>query len=192
MLAFLAGCDVLGKGTQEALYKLPKGKRMLVFVDVHVGAEVPVDVPAELGQKIADHLYQYKAADSFVSQQKLVSLRANGEAFSKMSIEDVARETGADVVVFVELLEFYAKAVSEGQLTAGQAQGFVKVVDAHGNRLWPPGAETPGANVGATVPEKLAEEQELTKVRRTLLLDLAARVGRAFHDYDKEDKDAAR
>lgn len=190
LVLLLAGCDALGKGKQEALYTIPKNKRVLILVEPHPGRDVPADVPPALTQAIADHLYRYQAAGEFVSQQKLMDLRRDPVAFGNLSIQDIGHRTGADVVLYVDLLTFAPEEISAGQLTKGEALALFKLVDASGLRLWPAGAD-PGSTVRASVPEQYIEQQSLTVVKRRLINSLAVQVGRVFHQYDKEDKGVA-
>ncbi len=122
-VAALGGCDMMGKGTQKALFKLPEGKRVLVMVDPRPSSNAPIDVPVALGQAISQYLYQHRVADSFVAQARLTELRKN-EQFARMGIADIARATDSDLVVFVDLVSFNAEMLSEGQVTQGVARGW--------------------------------------------------------------------
>ncbi len=65
-LYFLGG----GKGTQDARYALPKGKRVLVFVDAPLSVELPPNYSQSLGEKISNHLYKYNATDTLFPQSR--------------------------------------------------------------------------------------------------------------------------
>ena len=80
MAAALGGCELLyflgGKGQQPALFDLPKGKRVLVLVDVPANTEAPPTFATTLATHISDHIYRNEGADHLVGQERLEELRA--------------------------------------------------------------------------------------------------------------------
>ena len=193
LLAFtLSGCQMLymfaGKGSQEALYVIPKGARVLIFVDVRPTAHMPAEGPLVLGEKIADHLFRHKAADNFVAQQRLSEVRRLDD-FRKMGIADIARATDADVVLHVDVIQYTANTISDSSISEGSAAALVKVVDRQGNRLWPPEGTAMGAPVQARLDPLLTEQRDLNAVHKELAELLTIRIGRMFHAYDLEDKE---
>ncbi|MEI8194271.1 MAG: hypothetical protein WCI73_00010 [Phycisphaerae bacterium] len=194
----LGGCEALymmtGKGGQEALYKLPKKSRILVCVDPRAVSGMPADAPARLGQLIAEHMYQYKAGEEFVAQARLSELRKNprfnpANPVERMGIADIAAATDADVVVFVDVLQFNIENISGGEVNQGNATAMVKVLDKNGKRLWPAETEPLGYQITAMAAPSLSEEGGAAAVQAKLLKDLALRAGRLFHSYDLEDKE---
>src|SRR5687768_13943965 len=107
----LAGCEILyfmgGKGSEPALYTIPKDKRVLVLVDIHEGVTVPPAFAAGLGEKISTHLFRNNGADHLVSQDRVIALQKDDpEAFKKMGVADIARGTDADIVLVVYVTMF--------------------------------------------------------------------------------------
>jgi len=190
-LGVLGGCDMFGKGTQKAEFKLPEKARILVMVDPRPASNTPIDVPAALGETINRYLYKHNVGENFVAQARLTELRKNPQ-FARMGIADIAKATDADVVVFLDLVRFSADTQSEGQLTEGFAQGLVKVVDGRGQRLWPAETEVLGQEVQAVVAPNFASDMSVVQVRQALIDGMAIHTGRLFHDYDKEDKEVAK
>jgi hypothetical protein len=187
----LASCQALyfltGKGDQDALFKLPKDKRALVFVDSLPSITLPPDYARNLGKMISDHIYKYKGADEMVGQDRLNILR-NDPAFSKMGIADVARATNADLVIWVNIVTFNVTESTDQMVSQGDVDAMVKVVDSDGVRMWPKNDVAGTAVHGHTDPS-LMEEQ--TKGGMTGAIDdqLTVRVGRMFHKYSLDDPD---
>ena len=147
LLASLAGCNVLGalssgKGTVKAEATLPPKARVLVFVDPRPQTQMTPESEALLAEAIMNHLWKYKAADNFVPQQQVVLARARhaeandfAAAAGKVGTADVARETGADVVIHVDVVDYMMPQLSESQITIGYATVLVKVMDKNGNPI---------------------------------------------------------
>ncbi len=190
----LPSCEALyligGKGKADAIYELPKNKRVLVFVDPRQTSRMPADIPYTLGEAITDHLFKFKAADQFVGQQQLAEARRS-DRFEKFGLADVARAAGADVVLHIDVIQWKVEATSDNSLTEGAAAVVVKVVDSNGTRLWPPEGVL-GAPVEAHISPQLTDTQNIESVNRALLALLTVRVGRIFHSYDLENKEITR
>src|SRR4051812_8628708 len=102
----LAGCELLylmgGKGSQAALYTIPKEKRVLVLVDVHESVTAPPAFASGLGEKISTHLFRNNGADHLVSQDRLIALQQEDPAaYKKMGVADIAKAADADMVLVV-------------------------------------------------------------------------------------------
>jgi hypothetical protein len=191
----LSSCQALyflgGKGTQPALYTLPKASRILVFVDPRSTVSAPVDFPSALGEKIAAHLYKYGVADKFVAQERLTALSRDHAKFATMGIADVARATEADVVIYVDLISYEVNAISDESIAQGSVHVLVKVLDHNGDRLWPKDAPT-GIETGAKIDPALTTDRDQAAVLKMLTDTLAIHVGRMFQKYDAEDPVLAR
>jgi hypothetical protein len=186
----LSSCQALyflgGKGTQPALYTLPKEARILVFVDTRPTLSPPVDFPSALGEKIAAHLYKYGLANKFVAQERLTALRRDHAKFSTMGIADVARATEADVVLYVDLISYEVNAISDESIAQGSVHVLVKVLNHDGTRLWPKDAPA-GIETAAQLDPALTTDRDLPAVLKMLTDTLAMHVGRMFQKYDAED-----
>ena len=103
--------------------------------DPRPAAQMTPESEAMLAEAIMNHLWKYKAADNFVSQQQIVLARARHleqNDFSALGTADVARETGADIVIHVDVVDYMMPQMSENQITIGYAQTLIKVVDKNG------------------------------------------------------------
>lgn len=180
----LAGCLVDDTNYQDALYKLPEKSRVLVWVDPRSTADMPVDTAPALGQSIAQDLYTYKVAGTFVAQSRLSAIRQDPK-YKEYGIADVARLTDADLVVYVDMLTFHVTSLSSGQLTEGGAEAVIKVVDKNGKRLWPDNLSALGYPVTAHVDINVSEDQSTSAVRTDLIANMTKKVGQLFHKWDK-------
>ena len=124
-MAALGGCSILGalssgKGTVKAEATVPSGSLVLVFVDPRPETQMSPEKQMDLAEAIVKHLYKYRAADRFVAQQQLVILRSEHQADfdnRKIGVADVARETGADVVIHVDVIDYSTPQLSENQIS---------------------------------------------------------------------------
>ncbi len=184
----LAGCDIMGKGTTQAVFTLPPKARVLVAVDPRPTSGMPIDGPIQMGKLITDELVLYKGAELVVDQGRLTDLRRDPD-YKKMGIADIAVATGADVVIYVDVLTFHVATISDGQVTQGDATATVKVVDRNGTRLWPPLTDVLGFQVQTSVLPGFTDQMPPDHVKNKMVKDLAAYAARLFYKYDREDKD---
>lgn len=189
----LGGCELaalaMGSGSKPALYKFEKNKRILVLVDVKDTVTPPPTFATTLADKIGAHLIRYKAADNLVSQSALVDLQQRDPAaFKKMSMADIARALGADVVLDVYLTQLDIPITTDGNASLdSDGEAYVKVVSRDGNRLFP--GEENGSHVTAHVNGGLLSDQAVPDIQKQLLDQFALVVGRMFHSYSLDDKD---
>lgn len=190
-LVTLAGCEFLyfaqGKGSQPAMYTIPKNARVLVFVDPRPHTRMSPELVTLLGEGIGQHLFTYQAADRFVAQQRLTALRRDGDAFSKMGIADIARACEADIVIHVDVRQYKVVTSEDAQVAEGGAETVVKVVSASGERLFP-AQPTEGVAVLAQVGTALTDLRSVADAEREMIGLLKVRTGRLFHKWDVEDK----
>jgi hypothetical protein len=115
--------------------------------------------------------------------------------FPDMSIPDVARKVDADIVIYIDILNFQLRVESGGEVTSGVAEAAVKVIDRDGKRLWPTdeGAASPlGQSVAAEIEQNMADVRSLNATREELLKRMTTRIGRLFHDWSSEDREIAK
>ena len=190
----LTGCELLGffagHGSQKALFDLPKDKRVLVLVDVRPELTVPPTFAITLGDRISSYLFRNKATDKLVGQDRLLDLRRDDARFRKMGVADIAATVDADVVIVAYVVSLDVGTSTDGTVTQGAALVTVKVVDRSGDRLWP--GDAAGTRVEARVDPAFASDRDKAQVYKELGDLLTVRVGRMFHKYSLEDRDATR
>lgn len=183
----LGGCElaylIAGNGSHAALYKLPKKNRILVLVDTSASSQISIHAMATLMTLVNQTLYQRKCANRFVPAYRIVALqRRDPEKYHAMGIADIARAVHANDVIYVYIKRFDVTIESAGQLTKGNADAQVKVVEADGTRLWPK-TGSPGLSVTARVPTGTAVSQSSQTVQSEMVTILARRISRIFYRY---------
>lgn len=183
LAAAMPGCDaMMGRPKQAARYQLPKGKRVLVLVDVDPGVSLPPAYATNMADRIGSLLFTNKAVDQLVPQGQLLALQQKDPAkFSGMGTADIAREIGADIVVVVRLRYLQTPKSVDGAVVWGDAQTYVRVVDRNGALLWP--GQLPGMEVIAHVNEVEVEVRDVPQVLKDLADQLSTRIGRIFYEW---------
>ncbi|HEY4328367.1 MAG TPA: hypothetical protein VGN88_01425 [Phycisphaerae bacterium] len=195
LVAFLIsspGCELLyfaaGKGKTKAQYTLPKGKRVLILVDFADGVVPPPSFAASLADKLGGDLFSNKVVDNLVSQEKILTLQHdNPDAFKKMKVGDVARETGADIVVNLFFVQLATPLTADGSVIEGQATAYVHVYNKQGARLWP--SDATGTKETAAVGPTLLGDKNLNAVLNDLSGQVVTQTSRMFRDYSQEGHD---
>jgi hypothetical protein len=188
LLAGMAGCgDINLRGKQiKAQYTLPEKGQMLVLVWDRPGSGVPLDVSSRLAMGITKHLGKFTKTHDFVNPDLVTPLKQNAQEYSKMDVMSIARKTGAQYVLVVDLYEFRADQLSSGLLTSGNAQALIRVVDRDGVRMWPAREGNP-VQIQTDVRPGTSDQQTLADVKTKLISDLGVKVGRVFHDYGTDE-----
>jgi hypothetical protein len=121
----------------DALYKLPEGKKVLVFVDDFRRPVRWEPIKQLLTERINAELAEHKVAAATVSYEKLEDLVHAARDFNRMPIPNVGRELGADLVVYVEIRRFSLKENEQSPLWQGHMDVNVKAVNSRTGLLWP-------------------------------------------------------
>ena len=169
------------KSKVPAQFKLPKGKRVLVFPDdMHQPVAYP-PVKRALAEKVSKVLLEKKAVASAVPYDELVDLQASEPTFNRLAVSTVGKRVGADLVILVSIDEFRLKDSPVGTLWRGRFAGKVRVVDVKEGRLWPD--ESAGRPVAASEPVcDNSSEIYGTVLSRQLAEKLGSEVAGLFHD----------
>jgi hypothetical protein len=155
----------------DAVYKPPKDKKVLVFVD-DIRYPVPYEpIKAELTDRLNRIIKEQKIAAETIPYDKLVDLIAATPNFNQLHVPDVGKRLKADLVLYVEIIRFALKESDTSPLWEGQLRVSVKWVDPTG-RIWPkerpdgyqletvslPAVENTSPGYGAEVARMLAEQ----------------------------------
>lgn len=140
-----------------------------------------------------------KEGQTVVAFSKVIAARdADPEAFSKLPLDAMARNLGADRLVFVEITQVQLPDATATALTGAlftpAATGTVRVVDALGNRVFPPreGPETGGflgSNGGRSFTVELRprrvgdDDTDPAELRRNLANAAGLEVARLFYNW---------
>lgn len=168
----------------KALYKPPAGKTILVFVDdlLHPVSYEPVK--AELTERLNKQLTTQKIAGETIPYERLLNLIAATPQFDQLSIGEVGRRLGADIVLYVQVEEFSLKDSPASLLWRGRFAATVRMVDVEVGRLWP--EERPGGY--PLEPVEISARQEASptygaKLARDLAESLAEKIAKLFYDH---------
>jgi len=168
----------------KAIYKPPAGKTILVFVDdiLHpVGYE---PVKAELTERLNEQLTTQNTAGETIPYERLLNLIAATPQFDQLSISEVGRRLGADIVLYVQVEEFSLKDSPASPLWRGRFAATVRMVDVEVGRLWP--EDRPGGY--PVEPVEISARQETSptygaKLARDLAESLAEKIAKLFYDH---------
>ena len=192
----LSGCElayfVAGNGAQRAAVTIPRHDRVVVLVDASAAGELSISAVSSVITAVNQQLYAFRVSQRLVPAYQIIGLqRRDAMHYQEMSIGQIVRALHADVAVYLFVDRFEVQTLSTGQVTRGQAQVLVKVVDRAGRRLWPVGVRM-GAPISADVPANYALTQTPGVVEHRLISQLARRIGRLFYAHAQRHQHGAR
>lgn len=155
----------------KPLYTLPPGKTVLVFADDLLNPVPYQPVKLELTERLNALLAQKKLVADTVPYEEIVMWASRTEDLEQLSVAEVGRALGADVVLYVHIDRLRLKEDASSSLWRGEMATTVRVVDVRAGRLWPldrpegyvvPAVDTgavddPSPVYGAEVARQLAE-----------------------------------
>ncbi|MCE5327020.1 MAG: hypothetical protein LLG01_11475 [Planctomycetaceae bacterium] len=146
MLTCTAGCmDAVGwwaemftpASTDPALYPVPKNKTILVFPDDYYSRLKSDATRGTFANELNKFLMENNVAASTIPFNKLQEVE-NTPGFEKLSVDQVGRQVGADLVMYVLFDRMSLKDDNQSDLWHGHLALRVRVVDAKtGACLWP-------------------------------------------------------
>ncbi len=192
---FLTGCSaasaihykIAGPPAVAAQY-VPAKEPMLVLVE-NYGASAAGESDAEmLARHLMRELKEHDIAP-LVPLETLYALRTNKpDAYRKMSMAAIGRETGAKQVLYVDVQQSSIGAAPGSELLKGRIAVQVRVVDVEtGATRWPTEA-TEGIPLAYETPLPRADENTTEPmVRQRLHAAMATRVARLFYKWKPQD-----
>ncbi|HEV2292770.1 MAG TPA: hypothetical protein VGR35_02880 [Tepidisphaeraceae bacterium] len=191
----LAGCTVAsalqykfaGPPAVEARY-VPAKEPMLVLVENYRSSSGAYSDAEMLARHLMLELKEHDVAP-LVPLEKLYALRTGtGEAYRKMSMAAIGRETGAKQVLYVDVQQSAIGAPPGSDLLKGRIAVQVRIVDvATGATRWPAGA-TEGIPLAYETPLPRADVNTTEPmVRQRMHAAMAVRIARLFYKWKPVD-----
>jgi hypothetical protein len=170
-----------------AEYKPPRGKTYLVFVDDILSPVTYEAVKGQITGELNERLETHGIASETVDYSDVVKLVSATPEFNRLSVSEVGRKLGADVVVYVEVNRFELREYENTSTWDGRMKVSVRVVDvAEQRRLWPEGRPAGFPVDEVSVPQvNLDMRDQSTRLSKMLAERTAERVIGLFVDRRK-------
>lgn len=189
----VSGCNIVGPiayfahGPQKvpALYKLPKTKPTVIFVDDRANVIPRRSLKMTIAESAQQALMSSGTLNDVIDAGaaiKVASLEKHGEP---MTIVDIGKSVGAEVVIYARIEAF--SLTTDGQSFSPIAAASVKVIDVTTEeRLWPPEYEgytrgLPPENEARYLPTSAAER---VQAEEELARKLGVAIGDMFYETD--------
>ena len=166
----------------KAEFKLPKDKKVLVFVDDMLHEVNYAPIKGDLTEKLNSQLAEHKIAANTIPYEQVQDLAARGD-FNRLAVKEVGEKLGADVVIYVDIERFSLKENEASPLWRGELAGSVRVVDVKVGRLWPTDREKYPVPAVETPPTENASKTYGAELSRLLAEKLADRIAKLFYDH---------
>jgi hypothetical protein len=188
----LGGCAVISWVTAQfappkkvpAVYKAPKGKKVLVFVD-DVRRPVSYEpIKRLLTDRLNEQLDEHNIAGETVPYDRLVDVMAATPSFHRLSVSEVGERVDAELVLYVEINRFSLRDDPDSPLWAGTLDTTVRWMEVGQGRLWP--RDRPRGQPVKPVELPMVDEPSPTygqKVASELATKMADRIARLFYDH---------
>jgi len=168
----------------KALYKLPGGKTVLVFVDDFRRPVAHRPIKQELTERLNRQILAHRLAAKTIPHKQLADLARSAKDFGRMPIPAIGRKLGAELVVYIDIRKFSLKGKGAETLWRGRLEVSVKVVDSKTGLLWP--ADRPGgcplAYSDLRPSEGRAETHKAVVLKR-VAQRMAEKIARLFRDH---------
>jgi hypothetical protein len=194
-LLLMSGCSaagvlaykLAGPPKVEAKYVPDKTAPMLVLVENYKNPSATQAHAELLSAYLAEDLTANDVAP-LVPEEKLRELRdARPADFQQMSVASLARATGAEQVLYVQLHDANVAPLQGTDSLQGSAHATVKMIDGKtGQTLWPLDSET-GYPVAARTQLGTDGGTDPMDVRQRMYRDLALQIGRLLHKWQPDD-----
>ncbi len=183
LLAALAGCNLAagigyaltGPPGTPAVATLDPTRSTVVFVDDRRSQLPKRALRAEIGVTAEQALFaeEVMPPEQVISSRDAIRAASLDSAEEPLSIVEIGRLVGADVVVYVDVRGFSLTRSGDPVNIAPSALADVKIIDAANNqRLWPPDGDHP---VTIQLPRQTGIVQGLSLAERTMVEQQLAR-----------------
>ncbi|MFO0962829.1 MAG: hypothetical protein U0625_07970 [Phycisphaerales bacterium] len=179
-----------GPGKKPAEFTLPIDKKTVVFVDDRKNTINRLQLRSALADDVGQTIRSLNLVNEVVSGRELIAyVRRNETSSKRVSIEELGRSVGADVVIYIEMTQFTL--APDGATPKPTASALVKVVDVkERTRLFPPAGagDHDGYEVTAEMDALSLDAYRTSAARRktedALEKRLADQITRLFYDHE--------
>ena len=179
----------------EALYEPEEDTTILVWVEDNPANQMTAaeSLRYRLSEELNRQLLLHEITDSVISHQEIVGIQIGDPTFSQMSMGDVAKALGADLVLHVEIDEFSLRDTPMNPLWHGKLTTYVQILDDSGNILWPEdrldGYPVQPVEIKTTGDVSASYGAKLTQL---LVLAEADHIAKLLYDHEMDPLDASR
>jgi hypothetical protein len=144
-----------------------------------------------IGDRVAkDLMLKELVTETIASRDAIAVARREETAGKPLSIEDIGRKVGAEVVIYVQIGGFNLS--EEGNVPRPNGYALVKVIDVtERRRLFPSDPEQPGVEVDSTMREVSMDLYNSPSGRRSIEEQLAEnmgdRIAKVFYKHEKNE-----
>ena len=168
----------------EAAYEMPRHKTVLVFVDDILNPLHYQPIKGELTRRLNAELDRQDLAGRTIPYERVAELTAATPQFDKLSVAEIGRKLGADLVLYVHVDRFSLKDDEVNALWQGRIHTTVRVVDVTEGLLWPKtppeGYSLPPFETPATVD---ASPTYATRLTEELAYGISRRIAKLFYKH---------
>jgi hypothetical protein len=198
-IALATGCNILGPVLMiahgpprvQALHELPAERPTVVLVDDPDNRIGSRQVRIEMAKVVEERLLAKQKVRTMIESEQLTRVLARERAESRMTVSEIGRAVGAEVVVWIGVQSF--ELLQDAESIAPRASLRVKVLDVVAEeRLWPD--ETSYHDLIVDMPRRPGAAPDTASERRRLMSELAQYAGRATAElfYTEEKPRSAR
>ncbi len=194
LMAVLGGCNIVapifflvhGPEKIPAAHKLEKARPTLVLIDDPASVVSRRQLRAEMGERLDKVLLEKVGLREVIDSRAAMSVLTKDRVSEPMSIAEVGRSLGAEVVIWVGIDAFTLSPDSQSYAPASRFR--VKVIDATtGKRVWP--EDPKGHPVSLDIPTRTKELPASTtaviEAERRLAHQSGEAVARLFYDHER-------
>ena len=197
MLGALGGCNLAGAAytvlhgpeRTDAKYELDSTKSTVVFVDDMTNVLPSRSLRSEISTAVERDLLDRGLVADMIDHRAVMSVTNKDRYGTPMSVSDVGKAVGADIVIYVQVTGFALSADGVSASPVGAAR--MKVIDVKGKkRLWPVTASEGDVRVQmrqgqGTVPTTITEQNAMFQ---KLALEFGKGIAQAFYEHENQNK----
>lgn len=200
VVLLIAGCDIAGIIADRTAGQIPVEPKyapdptvpLVVLVENYRDAAIPTGDAERVQRMIGQRLDEQQVAP-LVSPDKVRMIRDRSpSAYRTMGVTQIAREAGAGLVIYVDLVSVGVGAHGSGSDVArAMASANVRVIDARAGLLAWPADVSDGYPVSyETQIRRIGDNATADSLRGEALRGLSDRIARLFFRYKPDDLEA--